>query len=416
MPYDKEIEEAIKGLRLNYVQANNLDTLPAVTGNKAGDLIVPFLPDHWWVRIQTSNGLSQGIHVRAPTGKVIQAKPGINVQLERDKKGRLRICEPDTDNTDASGGSVTALQQQALTPRITQDNLETLGIVPTSPPSLFLTLKSWRDVVGSAEFYFQGLLVDLTASVPSAGNMRYAVVGVKDDFLTSEITVSTERSIADVPLDKTDRNEAIALLAVGTNPAWAIKLIGGQTAVTEDDIKRDGVDLRRVVNGAPTYKFEVIIPEVSTVLGASAPSASTRAIGASGGVKAPVLQFSKTTQNDVYFEIHAPKDLVNEQSVYFHVMAFPGAGWTSGNFMLKLEYLVKNEYTGVTNTGTPTTIFYNYTPVAATEFAELEFTDAINLNRDETLVCHFYRDVANDNGDDVISIRFFEIEYTARTS
>ena len=269
MTYSKEIEEAIKDLRLGYVQANNLDTLPAVTGDKDGNLIVSFLPDHWWVRIQTSNGLSQKIHVRAPTGKVIPAKVGINVQLERDKKGRLRICEPDTDNTDASGGSVTVLQAQTLTPRITQGNVETLSIVPTSPPSLFVTLKSCSFIVNGIEHFFPGALVNLTASVPAAGNMCYVVLFVKSDYLTTEVTASTARSIADVPLDLADRQECLNARSAGSTSTYAIKLIGGQTTITQADIEDPSTkDLRQLVNTAASA------PQMSTANVTDPPAAA----------------------------------------------------------------------------------------------------------------------------------------------
>lgn len=253
MPYDNTIEEAIKGLNRGYVQDNNLDTLPAVTGDKDGNLIVPFLPDHWWVRIQTSNGLSQKIHVRAPTGKVIPAKAGVNVQLERDKKGRLRICEPDTDNTNASGGTVTNLQTQTLTPRITQSNVETLSIVPTIPPSLYVILKSWYILVNGLLYFFPGIGggVNLTASVPAAGNMCYVVIFVKSDYLTVEVTASTARSIADVPLDLADIQECLDARSAGSTPTYALKLIGGQTTITQADIEDPSTkDLRQLVNTA----------------------------------------------------------------------------------------------------------------------------------------------------------------------
>lgn len=413
---NKEIDERLRALRTIYRRANNLDLLPAVVGDISGNVNDPAFPGNVYVRVQTSNGLSDKRSVRVSSQLQTYLKPGLSVLMGYDQQNRLQIIGINNDGLLAGGTNPLSYQTQQTSSGTVQGDIETLRLVPTSPPSLTVCLKSWRDVVGATEYDFLGLPVDLTSYLPSAGNMLYAVIGVRDDYLTGEVQVSTERSIIDTPLDLADRNEAIALLTAGTNPVYAVKLVSTQTAITETDIRQDGVDLRRMVNGSPTYINEYRIASVTTVLGASAPTLTTRAIGASGGVKAPVLQFSKTTQNDCYFEIHAPNDLVNEHSVYFHVMAFPGAAWTAGNFVLKLEYLIKNEYTGTTDTGTPTTIDYDYTPSAATEFVELEFTDAIDFNQEETLICHFYRDVASDNGDDVLSVRFFEIKYTARTN
>lgn len=150
--------------------------------------------------------------------------------------------------------------------------------------------------------------------------------------------------------------------------------------------------------------------------GASAPTQTTRAIGASGGVAIPVLQFSKTTQQDVYFDFHPQDDMDNTVNVNLHVMWQPGASWSAGNYMWKAEYLVKYEDASYgdadISTGTPTTISMNVTPANNHTMIETHFTDTIDLNTDQVLFVHFYRDVANDNADDVGSISFWEIEYT----
>jgi hypothetical protein len=217
------------------------------------------------VRIQTSNGLSQEIHVRAPTGKVIQAKPGINVQLERDKKGRLRICEPDTDNTDASGGSVTVLQQQTLTPRITQDNIETLGVVPTSPPSLYVTIKSWYVRVRGIWYFFPGKMENLTGSLPAAGNMCYAMLFVKNDYLTTEVLTSTPRLVSDVPLDLADIQECEDASSTGSTAVCVMKLLSTTTAFDEAYFKdKDNYKpLQQVINTAELGTMPVSIENIS---------------------------------------------------------------------------------------------------------------------------------------------------------
>jgi hypothetical protein len=92
-------------------------------------------------------------------------------------------------------------------------------------------------------------------------------------------------------------------------------------------------------------------------------------------------------------------------------MWLPGAGWTAGNYVWKLEYIVKDE-TGVPyNTGASTTISMDVTPSNATDLIETIYTSVIDLDFDQTLSCHFYRDVANDNADDTGDFRFAEIYY-----
>ena len=80
--------------------------------------------------------------------------------------------------------------------------------------------------------------------------------------------------------------------------------------------------------------------------------------------------------------------------------------------MWKLEYLAKANNASFA-TGTPTTISADVTPANATDSIETEFASTIDLNAEQTLCGHFYRDVANDNGDAKGEIRFFEIEYTS---
>jgi hypothetical protein len=161
---------------------------------------------------------------------------------------------------------------------------------------------------------------------------------------------------------------------------------------------------------------ETTINVLGTKKGASAPTEALRDIGASGGVKESIFQFSKTTQNDVYFAFHSPIVGLDENyAIDFRVMWIPGDAWTSGNFMWKLEYLLKKEDAifgdADTSTGTPTTISMDVTPDNAVDYIETQFEDTITLKEEDVLICHFYRDVANDNGDDHGDVRFFEIKY-----
>jgi len=58
------------------------------------------------------------------------------------------------------------------------------------------------------------------------------------------------------------------------------------------------------------------------------------------------------------------------------------------------------------------TISKDVTPSNATTNREDEYTDAITLEVNQIMVCHFYRDIA-DTGNAVGEVSFFEIEYEA---
>lgn len=161
---------------------------------------------------------------------------------------------------------------------------------------------------------------------------------------------------------------------------------------------------------SPVYR-EHYIPAGSIKSGVSAPIEALRAVGASGGVLIDVQQFSQIQQNDVYFEFHPPKELQTTTPVQFHLMWLPGAAWTVGNYLWKLEYLLMDEDAAY-NTGTPQTIEMDVTPANALNMIETEFTTTIPItDREQILMCHFYRDVAGDNADSTGDVNFFEIKY-----
>lgn len=169
---------------------------------------------------------------------------------------------------------------------------------------------------------------------------------------------------------------------------------------------------RLTLTGNARVKKEVRIETSRVKKGAAAPADAERAVGASGAVVMPVITFSKTTQQDCYFIIHTPSDLDTTATAQFHLMWQPGAAWTTGNYMWKLEYLVMNENGATLLAGTPSTIEADVTPANATTNIETEFVGAITIAADQMMVCHFYRDVANDNGDDIGCVSYFELEYT----
>jgi len=167
---------------------------------------------------------------------------------------------------------------------------------------------------------------------------------------------------------------------------------------------------RMTMVGDARVTDEIRIDAVKASVGSSAPTEVLRNVGESGTVKKSVSRYSKTVKNDVYFEFHAPESMDTTVNVEFHVVWIPESGWSSGNYKWVLEYLTKAEDAMIT-TGTPITISMDITPTNDSTFIETEFDSTIVLNIQETLIGHFYRDVANDNGDADGDVNMFEIKY-----
>lgn len=187
--------------------------------------------------------------------------------------------------------------------------------------------------------------------------------------------------------------------------------IGDSSAGAPTNYAKFAADGELTLVGTARVKREEAIMAVNTVKGASAPTTSTIQIGTTTTMLSAALSFSKVTQEEVYFAYHVPEDNDDTVNLTFHLMWKPGALWTTGNYMWKLEYIVKNESDDST-TGASTTIQADVTPANATNFIETEFASTIDAHAQQTIICHFYRDVANDNADDVGRIRFFEFERT----
>ena len=217
-----------------------------------------------------------------------------------------------------------------------------------------------------------------------------------------------------VMFTQTDGNEYIDSLADGYMDYRATTAHRFGDGTNQLTIAADG---ELGLEGTARVKKELRVFEASAELGASAPTKAQRNAGASGSVSKSVLQFSKTVQNDVYFEFHPNHDMDDSVNVEFHLMWLPGASWTTGNYVWKLEYLIKYEDGAYgdsdISTGTPTTISADVTPSNAVDMIETHFATTVDLNLDQIMICHFYRDVASDNADDVGEVNFFELEYTA---
>lgn len=157
---------------------------------------------------------------------------------------------------------------------------------------------------------------------------------------------------------------------------------------------------------------EIVVPVSRLTSGASAPTLTTRAVGASGTVKIPVLSFSKTTEQETYGEIHIPSDNDDSINVSLHLMWIPGAGYTTGNYAWNFTYLVKND-DGDDSVGVPLNVSATVTPTNATQLIETHFATTIDANAQQVIQFRFFRDVAADNADDTGEVRFLEVEYTA---
>jgi hypothetical protein len=214
-------------------------------------VIDPNFPGYVWIRENTSNGLSSPRRVFLPASINIQLKATTPVELGYDKFGRECVMTGDSNANLAAGINTAAAVQNQQTSSTAQGAFETLRCVAQSTPSMVVTIKGWPITTASGYTEFPGSTIDLSTPVdyrPSTGNMCYAVIAVKNDYATLEVATSTPRLSSDLPLGPADASEAVALLSAGSTPVWAVKLVGGQTVITQQDIDNDGKDLRQLVN------------------------------------------------------------------------------------------------------------------------------------------------------------------------
>lgn len=232
--------------------------------------------------------------------------------------------------------------------------------------------------------------------------------------MTTRITYLVDATVDTIPVVKGTNLNTLQSLS-NENVATTGQVKGGtghfgDAATNYTDFAADGL---LTLHGTARVRKEIRIESITAKKGAASPADAERAVGASGTVVMPIITFSKTVQQDCYFIIHVPYDLDTTVAAQFHLMWQPGASWTAGNYMWKLEYLVMNGNGATLLAGSPTTISADVTPANATTNIETEFVGAITLASDQIMICHFYRDVANDNGDDIGCVSFFELEYTS---
>lgn len=242
----QNLDEQIRGIGLDYRRHTNRDYRPAVLADGGGVIAVPNRPGYVYIREQTSNGLSAARQVLLPSTVSIVLKAGTPVKLGFDEQGREIILGGDTSAMLASGVSTVTQLQNFQSARVNQDSIETLSVIPTSPPSLYVYIKSWSVITSGTYNEFPGVLAG-TLTLPPVGSMNYAMLLVQNDYLTPEIHYSTARSISDIPLGKSDIQEALNAAMATSTPVRVIPLNGSMSSVTLTDIQ-NGRDLRQMVN------------------------------------------------------------------------------------------------------------------------------------------------------------------------
>lgn len=231
--------------------------LTALLGDESG-LIPGTIPGTVKIRQQSSNPdvLFPSIEVLAPAGKMLSWNPGDPVELEYDNKNRLRIKSPDADVQLSIGIDPVGVSLQQSSTRVAQVNIETLSVMPDSPPSLIVSVKAWNIVVNGVYYEFGGADINLetagtgfTSLIPISGEQCYAVLFVESDYQTLSAVASTPIPIAEL-LGPLNIQECLDAIGLTVTPVFAIKLIGDQTEVSQDDLEVDGRDLRQMVNTA----------------------------------------------------------------------------------------------------------------------------------------------------------------------
>lgn len=232
----------------------NREFLPAIVGDPFGKIYDPNRPGNVFVQVQTGQGLSpQVISVIGPTEQTIQLKPMTPVQLEWDKKKRLFIARLDPDAMVAMQVNPVAYTQRTLSPRLSQDNLETLWCFQSNPPSTVVNVKAWVPIINNTVYLFPGGKIDLGPSganvLPAVGYQAWIVVFVKNDYLTLEAKTSTAVPLNDVLDTRSAIQQCLDAKTEGSTPSWSMLLQDNPSSVDQNTINK-GIDLRNMVNSS----------------------------------------------------------------------------------------------------------------------------------------------------------------------
>lgn len=258
----------IDPLRQIYRKTTNKDKPPALLGNGQGLVTYPYLPNTVYVMVPTSVGYLQATAL-LPSSVIMSLTPNQPVRLGYDEKGRRVVLGGDGDAIAAQGGSTVGQLQAVLSPSAPQTNFQTLNLVAKT--GLLVSLRGWNVISAGVYTEAQYPDIDLTAHVPAAAGgiaqQRYVGIFVKADFTDVELVDSTPRGVSDLPLGVSDVNEILAAATVGDTPAWCVKLITGQTQVTQSDIQTDAQDLRQAINGPDATNGKYVLKAGDTMTG-----------------------------------------------------------------------------------------------------------------------------------------------------
>jgi hypothetical protein len=118
--------------------------------------------------------------------------------------------------------------------------------------SLSVMVRSLVYIVDRTAHSFLSTKVDLTSSVPTAGNQCLVGLFLKDDD-TIEVVASTAQTMDD-PLDLTDIQECITGSSQNSTPVWAWQLQDAQTTITDKTVNfglRDVISITGARNRPP---------------------------------------------------------------------------------------------------------------------------------------------------------------------
>lgn len=235
-------------LRQKYRRDNNLDFISVVLGDQNGLVPDNAIPGNVWVTAITSNGQSKAFSVRGPSKPILSLKANTSVTLEYDKRHQLRVADLDGESTLAAGSNPVGIAIRSESDRVQQVSLETLAVIPTSPPSLRVYVKAWNPTVNNIYYEFPGGEIDLTEFVPSDENEQCIVVIFVTDTFDDLVGFASTSIPNEELLGKEDVQECIDQSISTYTSVYGIRLKNGQDTISLQDITNYGKDLRGVVN------------------------------------------------------------------------------------------------------------------------------------------------------------------------
>lgn len=148
----------------------------------------------------------------------------------------------------ASGGGTTIIEREIIQAAQTI-TLPFSVVADPVQPSLTVYITAYNIDKSGTLYQFPTTAQDLTAYIPgSANQMRYAVLFLQNDYATIDVFASTPRSTSGLPLGIADVQEA-RTASTGTDLIiFAVKLVNGQTTITQNDLNIDGQPWQQYVN------------------------------------------------------------------------------------------------------------------------------------------------------------------------